>query len=334
MFSAWPVNSQDLSLVNQSSLKSNVICLMGPTASGKTEMAVELVQQFPFEIINVDSAQVYRGMNIGTGKPNITTLNIAPHRLLDIKDPGQAYSASEFREDALNEIYNVLSLGKTPLLVGGTMLYFKALRDGLSDMPQADVAIRNQIDTLAREKGWEEIHRKLKQVDPYSAQRIHPNDPQRLQRAFEIFLISGKPMSEYHAEHQQQKPGKGLDLPFNLHFFAIQPGDRDLLAQHIADRFKRMLTEGLIDEVAVLYERGDLHEMLPSMKSVGYRQVWQYLAGDLSYDEMVEKSIIATRQLAKRQLTWLRNWDNLRSLGDPSCKSIDAVLKYVQSISI
>ncbi|NKB35064.1 MAG: tRNA (adenosine(37)-N6)-dimethylallyltransferase MiaA [Pseudomonadales bacterium] len=307
---------------------------MGPTSSGKTGMAVELVQRFPFEIINVDSAQVYRGMDIGTGKPDKATLSTAPHRLIDIKDPSEAYSASDFREDAIQEIGNVLTLGKTPLLVGGTMLYFKVLRDGLAAMPHADAEIRSEIETLAKEKGWEEVHQKLAQVDPDSAQRIHPNDPQRLQRALEIYLVSGKTMSQFHAEEQEKKGKEGVALPFNLHYFAIQPEDRDVLHKQIAHRFMQMLEDGLLKEVSILYQREDLHEMLPSIKSVGYRQVWQHLAGELSYDAMVEKSIIATRQLAKRQLTWLRSWENLRSLRDPSGKSIDTVLKYVESTAI
>ena len=307
---------------------------MGPTASGKTGMAVELVQRFAFDIINVDSAQVYRGMDIGTGKPDRATLSEAPHRLLDIKDPSEPYSASDFRVDALHEIAHILSVGKTPLLVGGTMLYFKVLRDGLAAMPQADAGVRVEIESLAKEKGWEEVHQWLERVDPKSAARIHPNDPQRVQRALEIYLISGKSMSQFYMEDQARRAQENESLPFNLHFFAIQPLDRELLRQQIEIRFRQMLAEGLLDEVSELYRRDDLNEMLPSIKSVGYRQVWQYLAGDLSYDAMVERSIIATRQLAKRQLTWLRSWENLRSLGDPSDKSIDSILKYVESISI
>lgn len=307
---------------------------MGPTASGKTGMAVELVQRFAFDIINVDSAQVYRGMDIGTGKPDRATLSEAPHRLLDIKDPSEPYSASDFRVDALHEIAHIFSVGKTPLLVGGTMLYFKVLRDGLAAMPQADAGVRVEIESLAKEKGWEEVHQWLERVDPKSAARIHPNDPQRVQRALEIYLISGKSMSQFYMEDQARRAQENESLPFNLHFFAIQPVDRELLRQQIEIRFRQMLAEGLLDEVSELYRRDDLNEMLPSIKSVGYRQVWQYLAGDLSYDAMVERSIIATRQLAKRQLTWLRSWENLRSLDDPSDKSIDSILKYVESISI
>jgi len=311
--------------------KANVFCLMGPTASGKTGMAVELVQRFPCQIISVDSAQVYRGLNIGSGKPDQDILDVAPHRLIDIVDPSYAYSASEFRSDAIREIEEVLAAGDTPLLVGGTMLYFKVLRDGLADMPNADPEVRQQIIDTAAEHGWEAVHQQLQEVDPQSAARIHPNDPQRLQRALEVFRVSGKTMSELHREDQQ---APGLELPFNLHFLAIQPDDRAVLHQQIERRFRQMLEDGLVAEVEALFSRGDLNHQLPSIKSVGYRQVWQYLSGELDYEEMVEKSIIATRQLAKRQLTWLRSWDGLIPLADPSVNSIDKVFKYMGSTSI
>ncbi len=299
---------------------------MGPTASGKTAMAVELVQRKPLQIISVDSAQVYRGMDIGTGKPDADTLRIAPHRLIDIKDPAEPYSASEFRQDALREIAEVIAAGDTPLLVGGTMLYFKALRDGLAELPEADPNTRREIEELAAAEGWEKVHTELAKVDPESARRIHPNDPQRLQRALEIYLVSGQTMTEFHARESESGSNK---LPFELVFFAIQPPDRDVLHEQIAERFQQMLDQGLVEEVRRLYQRGDLHPMLPSIKSVGYRQVWQHLEGELSYDAMVERSIIATRQLAKRQLTWLRSWENLHSLNDPSANSIDKVLNYL-----
>ncbi len=310
--------------------KPNVICLMGPTASGKTAMAVELVQRYPFQIISVDSAQVYRDLNIGSGKPTQDILDIAPHRLIDIVDPCQVYSASEFRNDAIQQIDEVLSQDCTPLLVGGTMLYFKVLRDGLADMPNADPGVRQEIEELAQREGWESVHQQLQQVDPDSAARIHPNDPQRLQRALEVFLVSGKTMTDLHAD-ERDKPDQ--ELPFNLHFFAIQPEDRSELHNRIEQRFMGMLDEGLLAEVESLYRRDDLNQLLPSIKSVGYRQVWQYLSGELSYDGMVEKSIIATRRLAKRQLTWLRSWEDLQSLRDPSAQSIDKVLKYTDSAS-
>lgn len=304
---------------------------MGPTASGKTALAVELAQRHPFQIISVDSAQVYRDMNIGTGKPGREILEIAPHRLIDIVDPAEAYSASEFRTDAIAEIRDVLAQGGTPLLVGGTMLYFRVLRDGLADMPHADSGVRAEIEEFAEREGWEAVHQQLARVDPESAVRIHPNDPQRLQRALEVFRVSGKTMTALHLEEQA---GLKVEQPFNLHFFAIQPEDRSMLHGQIEQRFKQMLQDGLLAEVEMLYSRKDLNLQLPSIKSVGYRQVWQYLDGELDYDGMVEKSIIATRQLAKRQLTWLRSWQKLQSLSDSSAQSVDSVLKYVHSTSI
>ncbi len=304
---------------------------MGPTASGKTAVAVELVQHYPFQIVNVDSVQIYRQMNIGTGKPTQEILTIAPHRLIDIVDPAEAYSASQFRADASAEIAEVVAQGDTPLLVGGTMLYFRVLRDGLADMPHADPRVRKEIEAVAREQGWEAVHRQLVEVDPESAGRIHPNDPQRLQRALEVFRVSGKTITSLHAEMQANQEA---ELPYNLHFFAIKPGDRGLLHVQIEKRFRQMLQEGLLDEVKSLYAREDLHSHLPSIKSVGYRQVWQYLEGELDYDGMVEKSIIASRQLARRQLTWLRSWQNLQSLSDSSTQSVKSVLKYMDAISI
>lgn len=304
---------------------------MGPTASGKTALAIDMLQRHPFQIINVDSAQVYRGMDIGTGKPGSETLEKYPHRLIDIRDPAEAYSASDFRKDALAEIEDVLAQGDTPLLVGGTMLYFKVLRDGLAEMPHADAGVRTEIEAMAQELGWGYVHEQLARVDPESAARIHPNDPQRLQRALEVFLVSGRTMTQLHADENDNPVAP---LPVNLHFFAIQPEDREVLHERIERRFLQMLQAGLLEEVMKLYDRGDLHSLLPSIKSVGYRQVWQHLAGELGYDAMVEKSIIATRQLAKRQLTWLRGWKNLQSLGESSAKSIDSVLNYVDSTSI
>lgn len=313
--------------------KPNVICLMGPTASGKTAMAVELVRRGGFQIISVDSAQIYKGMDIGTGKPSAEVLAVAPHRLISFKDPSEAYSAADFRRDASHEIESVVQQGDTPLLVGGTMLYFKALRDGMAKLPSADPATRIAIEELARTQGWQEVHRQLAEVDPEAARRIHPNDPQRLQRALEVYRITGKTLSQFHLEEKNQIDSDN-ELPFNLHYFAIQPPDRHVLHITIERRFREMLKLGLVDEVRALYQRGDLLVEMPSIKSVGYRQVWQYLAGELNYDGMVERGIIATRQLAKRQLTWLRGWDNLHSLTDASAKSVDSVLKFVESIAI
>nr|WP_275658992.1 tRNA (adenosine(37)-N6)-dimethylallyltransferase MiaA [Shewanella sp. Isolate11] len=286
---------------------------MGPTASGKTALAMELVANHRCEIISVDSALIYRGMDIGSAKPTAEELALAPHRLIDIRDPNESYSAADFRTDAINEIEAILAAGKTPLLVGGTMLYFKALLEGLSPLPAADEAIRADIAQEADTLGWQVLHQQLQQVDPVSAERIHPNDPQRLSRALEVYRISGKSLTELTQV-------KAEALPYNVVQFGIAPKDRKLLHQVIEQRFKLMLNQGFIEEVQALKARGDLHIDLPSMRCVGYRQVWQYLEGEYDYDTMVEKSVVATRQLAKRQLTWLRGWTELNWLesGDES----------------
>ncbi len=315
-------------------VKSSVpvaICLAGPTASGKTALAMELFQRYPLRLINVDSAQVYRGLDIGTGKPSAIELEKAPHSLIDIRDPAEPYSASEFAKDALQEISLAHAAGQIPLLVGGTMLYFKVLRDGLAAMPDADPAIRSQIEEQAAEQGWDAVHARLAAVDPVAAERIHPNDPQRLQRALEVYLVSGRTLTDFHAEEAQ-----GRALPqLEFRFFAIQPRERHVLHERIAARFQAMLEAGLVDEVRGLRERGDLHATLPSIKSVGYRQVWQHLEGKLSYEEMVEKSIIATRQLAKRQLTWLRSWRDLQILGGPTADSpADTIAESIENLLI
>ena len=281
-----------------------VIFIMGPTAAGKTDLAVACVEQFGCELISVDSALVYREMNIGTAKPDAETLARAPHKLIDIIDPTESYSAANFREDALREIKSSLSRGKTPVLVGGTMLYYKALQEGLSELPAADESVRAQLEADAAAHGWQFMHERLAKIDPVSAERIHPNDPQRIQRALEVYEISGKTLSDFW---QQQT---ARTLPYNLVKIAFFPEDRDLLKQRIAQRFHQMLELGFIDEVEALRKRGDLHLDLPSMRCVGYRQVWEHLDGLMSYEEMVERAIIATRQLAKRQLTWLRKEQN------------------------
>lgn len=293
--------------------KPVVLCLLGPTASGKTAVAVELVQRLPLEIISVDSAQVYRGLDIGSGKPDPDTLRLAPHRLIDIVDPATSYSASDFQRDATAEIEAVLATGQTPLLVGGTMLYFKVLRDGLAALPRADAGIREEIEALAADGGWARVHAELEKVDPASAARIHPNDPQRLSRALEVYRVTGRTMTVIHGEEHAGAPP---DLPWQMHFLAIQPAERHVLHARIAARFQQMLVDGFEQEVAALARRDDLHASLPAIKSVGYRQMWAYLQGELSYDAMVEKSIIATRQLAKRQLTWMRGWPDLHSFED------------------
>ena len=281
--------------------KAKIISLMGPTASGKTAFAMELYDKYPIDIISVDSALIYRGMDIGSAKPTKQEQQKYPHKLIDICDPAESYSAANFRHDAIEEIEKSLSNGRTPLLVGGTMLYFKALIEGLSPLPAADSDIRQQIEEKANKLGWQAIHEELKKVDPVSAQRIHPNDPQRLNRALEVYLISGKSLTELTQE-------SGEALPYDIMQLAIMPEDRAELHQRIEQRFLQMLDQGFEDEVKTLMLRSDLHTNLPSIRCVGYRQMWEYLNGDTSYDEMVFKGICATRQLAKRQITWLRGW--------------------------
>ena len=310
---------------------ADAICLTGPTAVGKTALAVALVRRRPLEIVSVDSAQVYRGMDIGTGKPDAPTLALAPHRLIDIRDPAEPYSAADFRADALAEMRDILARGKTPLLVGGTMLYFQVLRRGLAAMPPANPDLRREIEAWAARDGWAAIHRRLAEIDPQAAARIHPNDPRRLQRALEIYLLTGKNISGMHKE-RKSRPNRSTS--FKLHFLAIHPAERSVLHKRIYARFQRMLADGLVAEVERLYRRGDIHADLPSMKSVGYRQIWRYFDGRTDYSEMVEKSVAATRQLAKRQLTWLRGWPEVRNFTEDSERKPDQILKFVDSLAI
>lgn len=293
---------------------------MGPTASGKTAYAMALYDKYPIEIISVDSALIYRGMDIGSAKPTKEEQVKYPHKLIDICDPAESYSAANFRHDAIVEIEKSLSNGRTPLLVGGTMLYFKALIEGLSPLPAANSDIRDQIEEKANRLGWQAIHEELKKVDPVSAQRIHPNDPQRLNRALEVYLITGKSLTELTKE-------SGDALPYDIMQLAIMPEDRAELHQRIEQRFLQMLDQGFEDEVKKLMQRPDLHLNLPSIRCVGYRQMWEYLNGDTSYDEMVFKGICATRQLAKRQITWLRGWK--QSITWLNNDNIDSVLKQI-----
>lgn len=274
---------------------------MGPTASGKTGVAVELVQNMPVELISVDSALVFRDMDIGTAKPDAETLARAPHHLIDIIPPTEAYSAAAFRQDALRLMADITARGKIPLLVGGTMLYFKALREGLSPLPQADAALREQLDAEIAQHGIEHLHAKLAQVDAETAARLHATDTQRVQRAMEIFLVSGKPMSEL-IKHQEQDP-----LPYAITPIALIPSDRAVLHQRIALRFAEMMKNGLVDELRGLRDKYALHRDMTSMRCVGYRQAWEFMEGEISKAELSEKGIAATRQLAKRQLTWLRS---------------------------
>lgn len=286
-------------------------CLMGPTACGKTAIAVRLVEEFPFEIISVDSALVYRGLDIGSGKPDAATLARAPHRLVDIRDPGDPYSAADFRADAIAAIRDIQARGKIPLLVGGTMLYFRILRDGLADMPAATPEIRQRILDEAQRAGWPALHQRLREVDPEAAARIHANDPQRLQRALEVYEVTGKPLSELHRIKHSSAPDT---VPGRLLFLGLIPEDRGALHERIAVRFRAMLADGLVDEVRRLRARGNLAVSLPAIRSVGYRQVWEYLDGQYDYDAMVARATAATRQLAKRQLTWLRGWKELHRI--------------------
>lgn len=274
---------------------------MGPTASGKTERAVELVQQLPLEIISVDSALVYRHMDIGTAKPDAALRARAPHRLIDIRDPAQAYSAAEFRADALQAMTEITAAGRVPLLVGGTMLYFRALRRGLSALPGADAALRARLDEEGRRHGWAHLHRRLAGVDPAAAARIHPNDPQRIQRALEVYELTGEPLSRLQAGG-----GGPRACPYRILTLGLLDEDRAALHQRIARRFEAMLRAGFVEEVEALRRRGDLHPELPALRAVGYRQVWEYLDGKSTRDEMVQRGVAATRQLAKRQITWLR----------------------------
>lgn len=297
------------------------VFLMGPTASGKTDLAVALREQLPFELISVDSALVYRGMDIGTAKPDAALLARAPHRLIDIREPNQPYSAAEFRDDALREMASIVAAGRIPLLVGGTMLYFRALEHGLSALPTADPVVRERLERLAAELGWEAMHARLAEVDPVAAARIHCNDPQRIQRALEVYEISGRPMSELQAAAARER------LPYRLIKLALVPQDRALLHRRIEQRFLQMLRAGFIDEVVRLRARGDLRAEMPSMRSVGYRQVWEYLDGDYDYDEMTRRGVAASRQLAKRQLTWLRSDHNVSNFLIDETNLFDRVLK-------
>ena len=281
-----------------------VIFLMGPTATGKTDIAAELFKRLPIELISVDSALVYRGMDIGTAKPSREFLNNVPHRLIDICEPDETYSAARFRDDAMLAIDEIHSNNRFPLLVGGTGLYFRALESGISDLPDADAEVRQRLETEANEIGWQAMHDRLAEIDPVSADRIHPNDPQRIQRALEIYEISGRSMTDHYDD------GDASSFPFELIKIILNPGDRSKLHERIEHRFIKMLDEGLVDEVRAFHANDQFSGSLPAMRMVGYRQVWNYLDGETDYEGMVEKGIIATRQLAKRQMTWLRKEEN------------------------
>lgn len=306
--------------------KPMAVAIMGPTASGKTAAALEIARHLPCEIISVDSALVYRGMDIGTAKPSAQERATVPHHLIDILDPAETYSAMQFRQDALRLAAEIHARGHLPLLVGGTMLYFKALRDGLDDLPQADPALRTQLDAEAAALGTPALHARLASVDPRTASRLKPNDSQRIQRALEIYLLTGRPMSDLLARTATQA------LPFALLPIALEPSDRSVLHARIAARFVAMLEKtegGLIEEVKRLRARGDLHPELPSMRCVGYRQTWEYMDGAYDMNALRDKGIAATRQLAKRQLTWLRSMPD-RIVID--CLSLSAPALVLQEI--
>lgn len=296
---------------NTGSTANPLVCLMGPTASGKTEVAIALADRFPLEIISVDSALVYRGMDIGTAKPGGEVLSAVPHHLIDIRDPSEPYSAANFRTDALQLIEQIYARGNVPLLVGGTMLYFRALLRGLSRLPSANEGVRRALNAEASVKGWDVLHAELEGTDPEAAARIHPHDPQRLMRALEVQRITGKTLTELTRAAES-----GVETTHKVLKLALLPTDRGALRLRIAQRYETMLSLGFLDEVRVLHQRGDLHADLPSIKSVGYRQVWQMLEGEITEEKMREKAVIATRQLAKRQYTWLRSETGLQTV-DP-----------------
>jgi tRNA dimethylallyltransferase len=296
------------------------IFLMGPTASGKTALAIELCRALPCDIISVDSALIYKGMDIGTAKPTAVEQAQAPHRLIDILDPADSYSVAEFRRDALQAMSDITAQGRIPLLVGGTMMYYKALIDGLSPLPTSDQVLRAKLESQATAQGWQALHDELAKIDPIAAQRIHPNDPQRLIRALEVYHLSNQSMTEL------QKI-KSAPIPYNISQFSIAPEDRGVLHKRIAQRFELMLCNGFQAEVEQLKARGDLHLDLPSMRCVGYRQMWQYLDGQFEHKALVEKGIAATRQLAKRQLTWLRGWAGVHCLDTFAKDNLTNVIK-------
>jgi len=296
------------------------ICLMGPTASGKTDVAISLCKKFPLDIISVDSALIYRGMDVGTAKPDTATLREAPHRLIDIRDPEERYSAGDFVRDARTEMRQIFAQGRVPLLVGGTMMYFRALTSGIAELPSANVEIRATIDAEARKLGWPAMHERLLEVDPLAANRIKPHDRQRIQRALEVFLVSGKPLSEW-----QKSTDISASDDVHFHKIALQPASRKVLHERIERRLKVMLNNGFLEEVKALYQRAGLTSEHPSMRSVGYRQLWQHLGGALSLQEAGDRALYATRQLAKRQITWLRSEIDLNTYDPLEANTIDAI---------
>lgn len=301
-----------------------VVLLMGPTACGKTELAVQLHGELPYDVISVDSAMVYRGMDIGTAKPSAAVLADCPHRLVDICDPAESYSAGRFVEDARREIAQILELGRTPLLVGGTMLYFRALQRGLADLPAADAEVRSAIDAEAAIRGWPALHGDLARLDPAAAARIEPTDPQRIQRALEVFRVTGIPLSHLQESAETVAP------PWRFVKLGLWPEDRQGLRSRIDKRFRQMMETGLEEEVLRLRQRPDLHPDVPSMRAVGYRQIWSWLDGRCTREEAIEWAVIATAQLAKRQLTWMRTEKGLAQLLVPSATLVDDAIQNLR----
>lgn len=300
------------------------IFLMGPTAAGKTALALALHERLPVEIISVDASQVYRGMDIGTAKPTPEELARAPHRLIDIRDPAETYSAAEFRNEALREMEAITRAGKIPLLVGGTMFYFHALEFGLSPLPSADPEVRARLTEEAARLGWPALYARLAAADPETAASLHPHDAQRIQRALEILALTGEPPS------RRVQAAPPLPPAYRFVKLALVPADRAVLHERIARRFRGMLERGFIAEVERLYRRGDLTLQLPSVRTVGYRQAWEYLTGTISYNEMVNRAIVATRRLAKRQLTWLRSYPGVRVVDSSTRLPVQECLRYLQ----
>jgi len=303
---------------------NTAICLMGPTASCKTEVAIQLCERFPFDVISVDSALVYRGMNIGTAKPDADTLQQTPHRLVDIRDPEESYSAGDFVRDAHTEMDAIFAAGRMPLLVGGTMMYFRALTGGIADLPSADIQIRANIDADAADLGWPAMHERLRELDPEAASRINPNDSQRIQRALEVFEASGKPLSAW-----QQEARAAVQTDVRFIKIALQPATREVLHERIQERLNIMLNNDFLEEVKVLHQRPELTAKHPSMRSVGYRQIWEHLDGETSFDEAKNKALFATRQLAKRQITWLRSESDLKSFDPLEVGTIDSISAFL-----
>lgn len=299
-----------------------VFCLAGPTASGKSAGVLALARRWPVEIINVDSATIYRQMDIGTAKPTLQERAETPQHLLDIRDPSESYSAAQFLRDTHALITQIRERGRIPVLAGGTMMYFNTLRQGLNALPEADADVRARIDEMAREHGWPHVHAELARLDPDTAARLSPNDKQRIQRMLEVCLITGRPYSSLI----EQEGEKEVDHRF--HIVSLEPSDRLALHQRIAQRFDQMLEKGFVEEVQALRDRGDLHEDLPSIRCVGYRQIWEHLAGDTTLDEAREKGIAATRQLAKRQLTWLRSMQDREVI---DCLADDVVSRIIDA---